>query len=59
MVPTTELGEGESPLLKIASPPEGEIRPTHNGRFIPRVVFFMVKTILLEVYLLKTSSVEL
>jgi len=55
MYTATELGQGESPRLNIASPFEGGIRSTQNDRLDLRAVSSMVKAVLLEVYSLGAS----
>lgn len=51
---TTELDQGESPRLNLASQFKGNISSNQNGRVGFRVILSMVKAILLKVYTLGT-----
>ena len=55
--PTTKLGNGENPLLNLASLLKGNVRPNQNGRLNFRVAFSRIKATLLEVYLLGASTI--
>ena len=55
--PTTKLGNGENPLLNLASLLKGIVRPNLKGRLNFRVAFSMMKATLLEVYLLGASTI--
>lgn len=56
--PTTKLGNGENPLLNLASLLKGIVRPNQKGRSKFRVAFSMIKATLLEVYLLGASTIR-
>jgi len=55
--PTTKLGNGENPLLNLASLLKGNVRPNQKGRLNFRVAISMIKATLLEVYLLGASTI--
>ena len=57
--PTTKLGNGENPLLNLASLLKGNVRPNQKGLLNFRVAYSRIKATLLEVYLLGASTIWL